>query len=127
MEVGHEIKVEVMRYLDAIAAQVQYLAPQERELVLQQLYARISHALERCDDGKPTLHDLRRILADLPAPKAFTRAEPKAQGVHPVTRRGVRLATIGAASCPSPYYCLSWRLCWHPAPRRISSPHGNGW
>ncbi len=68
MEVCHEVKVEVMRYLDEVAAQLHYLSSAERELILQQLYARISHALEHVHNGQPTVRDLHQVLAGLPSP-----------------------------------------------------------
>lgn len=100
MEVCHEVKVEVMRYLDEVAAQLQYLTPAERELILQQLYARISHALERFQNAQPTVRDLHQVLAGLPSPRSFARQEAKAANVVPGTHCGAQAAVIGAVLMP---------------------------
>ncbi len=100
MEVCHEVKVEVMRYLDEVAAQLQHLASSERELILQQLYARISRALEDCRTGQPTVHDLHQVLAGLPKPRSFARKEPKQEESIPAVRHGTQSAVIGAAVMP---------------------------
>lgn len=100
MEVCHEVKVEVMHYLDEVAAQLHYLTPAEREQILQQLYARISHALERVRHGQPTVRDLQQVLASLPSPRSFARQEAKAAEPAPDTLRGVHTAVAGAVLMP---------------------------
>jgi len=102
MEVSHEIKVGVMRYLEEVAAQLDYLTPEEREVVLQNLYARIGHALAHSHNGSPTLRDLQHVLAEMPQPRRFKRQETRDVGASaiPGLQHGQKIALLGAALLP---------------------------
>lgn len=103
MEFTHDVKVGVMRYLDEVALQLDYLAPPEREVILQGLYARMYHMLAGYRHGHPTLHDLQKVLADLPQPRTYARTEKTETAPlleQPVAKRGNQAAIIGAGLMP---------------------------
>jgi hypothetical protein len=106
MNIAHEVKVGVMRYLDGVAMHLSQLTTEEREAVIERLYAALCDAL-RARAAAPSARDLRAVLAQWPPPSAFAHLSATALLLEPLPRRALDWPLI-AGLCSLPLTTLGW-------------------
>ncbi len=107
MEFSMEVKRGVMRYLDDVADHLDAATPEEKEAILQRLYAHIYEALVRANAH--TLPGLQQVLATLPPPASYTlhpKSETPVIELPATAARWCPEAIIGASLLPLGLYGL---------------------
>ena len=86
MELGKELVQEIKRYLEQVAAHLRGLPQDEKQDILENLERHIHDALSRRAEGRPTLAELRAVLAEMDPPESYGRTDEDTAKPPPVAR-----------------------------------------
>ena len=134
MELSKELVQEIKRYLEQVAAHLQGLPQDEQQDILENLERHIHDALSKRTDGRPTLAELRAVLAAMDPPESYGRTDddtmkppPAARPLKPSAKPGRLYGDKPALIRASVRTAIIHALLAAPRPRcvpRVRGPEG---